>query len=167
MKKLSINKIKKLKGIELLVLDFDGVLTDDKVIQIEDGKEAVICSRSDGMGISLVKNIVEVLVLSSEENSVVKKRCDKLKINSFNGVRDKKLKLIDILKTLKFDLDKTAFIGNDVNDLEVIKIVGFSACVNDSHESLLNRVDWVLTNKGGNGAVREFCDALIAVKDEN
>ena len=167
MKKLSTDKIKKLKRIELLVLDFDGVLTDDRVIQVEDGKEAVICSRSDGMGISLVKNLVEVLVLSSEENSVVKKRCDKLKINSFNGVRNKKLKLLDIAKTLKFDLEKIAFIGNDVNDLEVIKIVGFSACVNDSHESLLNHVDWVLLNKGGKGAVREFCDALIAVKDEN
>jgi len=167
MEKLSDNKIKKLKKIELLVLDFDGVLTDDRVIQIEDGKEAVICSRSDGMGISLVKNMMGVLVLSSEENFVVQKRCDKLKINCFNGVKNKKLKLLEIVKTLKLDLENVAFIGNDVNDLEVIKIVGFSACVNDSHESLLNHVDWVLTNKGGNGAVREFCDALIAIKNGN
>ena len=148
--------------IEMIVFDFDGVMTDNRVITFSDGREAVICSRSDGYGIALLKKEgFKMLVVSSETNSVVSERCKKLGINCQQAVIDKGKFLEQEAFTKGFTLDNIIFVGNDLNDLPAMELVGFSVCVADSHPEILKTADLVLKSKGGDGAVREFADLIL------
>jgi len=150
----------------LLVLDFDGVLTDDRVALDEHGNEAVVCSRSDGMGIALVRaRGVRVVVVSSEVNPVVSMRCRKLEIACFQGVRDKRAKVEAILSDERLCAADLIYVGNDVNDLDCIELAGCGIAVADAHPVILDAADWVLARRGGRGAVRELCDLILARLD--
>lgn len=155
-------------NIDLLVFDFDGVMTDNRVLVFEDGQEAVMCNRSDGLGIDMLKKSgVRVIVVSTEKNRVVAARCNKLGIEYHQGVDDKS----EVVKSeaIKYGgtLEKTIYVGNDVNDLPAIEIVGYSIGVADSHHEILKNVDLILNSKGGNGAVREVADLILkAEKNE-
>ncbi|MFH1326432.1 MAG: HAD hydrolase family protein [Candidatus Falkowbacteria bacterium] len=153
----------KLKKIKLLVLDFDGVLTDNKVIVSEDGKELVVCDRSDSLGIDMLKKIMSVIVISKETNNVVKKRCDKLKIKCYDATDDKISKLANVAKEMGVEMENVCYIGNDINDLACLKKVGFGVAVANSYPTILSAADYVTKNKGGDGAVREVCDILLEV----
>lgn len=146
----------------LVVLDFDGVLTDNRVWVTESGEETVVCNRSDGMGLSMLhKKGINVVVLSSEKNLVVSARCKKLNLPCEQGVDDKSTELLKLVKKHKVKLTDVVYIGNDVNDLECIKMVGCGIAVADAHQTVLNTADIILKNRGGFGAVREFCDILM------
>ena len=160
----------KLKGIKLLAMDFDGVLTDNKVFIDEDGKEMVICDRSDSLGINMLKTEkkdVDIIVISKETSKVVKVRCEKLHIDYMTGVDDKleALKRIIEKKNLKFE--NVAYIGNDVNDIQCIQNSGIGVAVADSVSQVLQVADIVTTKKGGHGAVREFSDMLLHLNSSN
>lgn len=149
-------------NIDLLIFDFDGVMTDNRVLVFDDGQEAVMCNRSDGLGIDMLKKSgVRVIVVSTEKNRVVAARCNKLGIDYHHGVDDKS----EIVKkeALKNGgtLEQTVYVGNDVNDLPAIEIVGYSIGVADSHPKILKKVDLILNSKGGNGAVREVADLIL------
>jgi YrbI family 3-deoxy-D-manno-octulosonate 8-phosphate phosphatase len=145
-----------------LIMDFDGVFTDNKVIVNEDGKEAVLCNRGDGHGISLLrKTKLPMIVLSSEINPVVKSRTTKLHLECVHGLKEKKQVLIDWAHAHEIDLTDAIYIGNDVNDLSSMKIVGCSVAVQDAHPEVLKNADIILTKSGGQGAIRELCDMLI------
>lgn len=149
----------------LVVLDFDGVLTDNRVWVTENGEEAVACNRSDGMGLSMLrKNNIQVVVLSTERNPVVTARCKKLKLPCDQGIDDKRTALKRLAKKHGVSLNNVVYIGNDVNDLECILMVGCGIAVSDAHPSVLAAADFVLNNRGGYGAVREFCDLLLNSK---
>ncbi len=149
--------------IELIVMDFDGVMTDDRVWVDEDGKEAVYCSRSDGMGIRLARDAgFEFAVLSSETNQVVTARCRKLGIPVIQGTLKKSEKLRALCAERAIDLRNVIYIGNDVNDLECFPLVGCALAPCDAHEKILAAADLILTKAGGRGAVREVCDRIIA-----
>lgn len=149
--------------IKLLVLDFDGVMTDDKVYVDENGKETVCCSRQDGLGIeSLKKSGVKIMVISKEKNRVVSARCKKLRIKSIQGAKDKSKILKQLLKDLNLPPRQVCYLGNDITDLECIKLAGVGCAVRDSHPALFKVADYVTINKGGNGAVREICDLILA-----
>jgi YrbI family 3-deoxy-D-manno-octulosonate 8-phosphate phosphatase len=160
----SINK--KAKKIKLLVLDFDGVLTNNKVIVDEHGKESVICDRSDGMGIEILKKRtnVEIIVLSKERNKTVGARCKKLGIKSIQGVDDKANALNFEIKKRGLSYSEVCFVGNDINDLACLKKAGIGIGVADSHTSVLKKADYITTKKGGDGAVREICELLLKAK---
>lgn len=146
----------------LVVLDFDGVLTDNRVWVSESGEESVACNRSDGMGLSMLrKSGVQVAVLSTERNPVVAARCKKLNLPCDQGIDDKRSALLRLTKKYDVNMDDVVYIGNDVNDLECIRIVGCGIAVADAHPSVLKAADVILTNRGGFGAVREFCDILL------
>ena len=146
----------------LVVLDFDGVLTDNRVWVSEAGEESVACNRSDGMGLSMLrKSGIQVVVLSTERNPVVAARCKKLNLPCDQGIDDKRSALLRLTKQYGADMDDVVYIGNDVNDLACINMVGCGIAVADAHPSVLNAADIVLTNRGGYGAVREFCDLLL------
>lgn len=148
--------------IKLLVLDFDGVLTDNLVMTNQLGVESVTCSRSDGYGISRIKSLgVSVIVISKEKNEVVLKRCKKLKIQAYNAIDHKLFFLKRYLKRHGISPNSVAYMGNDLNDLECIRYSKFSAAPCDAELEVLSNVMWVSKNKGGHGAVREFCDYLI------
>lgn len=150
------------ENISLVVLDFDGVITDNRVYVNQHGEESVAAHRGDGMGISLLKKAgVEVIILSTEKNPVVQARADKLGIQAFHGVEDKKARLQSILTEKKIPGSQVVYLGNDLNDLPCFSLVGLTAAVADAHPTLLEQAQIVLQKKGGHGAVRELCDLII------
>lgn len=153
------------ENISLVVLDFDGVITDNRVYVNQHGEESVAAHRGDGMGISLLKKAgVEVIILSTEKNPVVQARADKLGIQAFHGVEDKKARLQSILTEKKIPGSQVVYLGNDLNDLPCFSLVGLTAAVADAHPTLLEQAQIVLQKKGGHGAVRELCDLIIKEK---
>ncbi len=156
-----------LKAIELVVLDFDGVLTDNTLFVDESGHESVRCNRSDGLGIAaLRRGGKEVIVFSTEENPVVAARCAKLKITCHQGLADKAAYLRDYLSTRHISPDNVLFLGNDVNDLGCLALVGMPVVVADAHPAAVAKARLVLTRKGGDGAVRELCDLLLSSRGQ-
>jgi len=147
--------------IRLLVLDFDGVLTDNKVYVRDDGKEMICCSRSDGLGIELLRDKINIVVISRETNKIVEARCKKLKIQSFSSVKDKVSLLRNIVQKQKVKISEVCYLGNDISDIDCVKLAGIGCAVNDSHPDLLKAADYVTKRKGGNGAAREVCDLIL------
>ena len=150
---------KKLKGV---VLDFDGVQTNDYVWIDQDGRESVRVSRSDGHGISLMKKAgVEVLILSTESNNVVAARAQKLGVEAIFGQESKAKALIEWSKEREIKLEDIAYLANETNDLDAMKLVGLPVAVNDAHPTVIKLASLVLSSKGGEKAVRELADILI------
>jgi N-acylneuraminate cytidylyltransferase len=148
--------------IQLVVFDFDGVFTDNRVYLLEDGREAVACSRGDGMGLSLARAAgLPMIVLSTEQNPVVMARCRKLQLECRHGLADKRAALEALAREKNVDLKHVVYVGNDVNDLGCMEAAGFAVAVADAHPTALEKADFVLTRPGGDGAVRELCDLLL------
>lgn len=149
-------------NIELVVFDFDGVFTDNRVILNENGLESVVCSRGDGSGISQLKQKgIPIIVLSAEENKVVGARCSKLGIECFQGIDEKLDALREVLSRKGIDTDNVIYVGNDTNDLKCIAAVGCGIAVADAHPQVLSVADIILESNGGHGAIRELCDLII------
>lgn len=148
--------------IKALILDFDGVFTDNRVLVFQDGSEAVVCDRSDGWGIAQLKKTgLPILILSTEANPVVQARADKLKIPFIQGQSEKWRTLQAWLNERNLDPESVVYIGNDVNDLQCMQSVGFSVAVADAHPVILRQADLILDHPGGQGAIRELCDLLL------
>ena len=149
--------------VSLVVFDFDGVMTDDHVWVDQDGGEMVMASRSDGMGISLLKKAsIQAVVLSTEANPVVSARCHKLGIPVLQGISDKASALKGLLADRGIDSSQVVYLGNDINDLPCFPLVGCAVAVADAHPSIKAAADAVLTKNGGYGAVRELCEQLLS-----
>lgn len=150
------------KEVRLLVLDFDGVMTDNRVLVSANGDEMVAVNRSDGLGLAALREGgIHVVVLSAETNPVVEARCRKLQIPCYSGMKEKRLKLLELLADRGVPPGDVIYAGNDVNDLGCMELVGFSVAVQDAHPTVLERADLVLSRPGGRGAVRELCDWLL------
>jgi len=144
-------------AIGAVVLDFDGVFTDNRVIVFQDGQEAVVCSRSDGWGLAHLKQLkIPVVVISSEENPVVGARCRKLCIPYMQGIQGKLNALHAWARDEQIDLSQIIYLGNDINDLECLKHVGCGVVVNDAYLEVQAAAQITLTSKGGCGAIREL-----------
>ena len=147
----------------LVVFDFDGVMTDNRVWIGEHGDEWVACNRSDGLGLERLRQLgVDLFVLSTETNPVVAARCRKLGLPCEQGVRDKAGRLRSLLRERGIAPLDVLYVGNDVNDVDCIRLVGCGVAVADAHRDALGAADVVLTRAGGHGAVRELCDRLAA-----
>nr|WP_272505596.1 acylneuraminate cytidylyltransferase [Salinibacter ruber] len=148
--------------VEALVLDFDGVFTDNKVHVRQDRTEMVVCHRGDGWGLSELQDRgLPIWVLSTEKNSVVQARCDKLGLPCMHGAEDKKALLQNWLSERDIDPAHVVFLGNDVNDQECLRLVGCGAVVADAHPKVKPFANLMLTTNGGNGAVRELTDLIL------
>lgn len=159
------NKRRKLpEKISLVVLDFDGVLTDDRVWVNAKGEEMVAASRADGLGLERLRNetTIEVMVLSRETNLVVKARCEKLKLPVLQAVQDKREAIRRVLAEKKVPAEEVLFMGNDITDLVVFPEVGFAVAPVDAHQDVIRKADLVLSKEGGKGAVRELCDMILS-----
>jgi 3-deoxy-D-manno-octulosonate 8-phosphate phosphatase (KDO 8-P phosphatase) len=157
----------KLKKVRMLALDFDGVFTDNRVFFSEDGKESVICSRADSLGIRMLKEKrkdIYIIVISKEKNRIVSARCEKLGIDSLSGVDNKLEALKKVASSKGINLDLVAYVGNDVNDLECLNSAGIAVAVADAVPQVLEAADIITKGKGGLGAIREFSDMLIDSK---
>jgi len=148
--------------VRLVVFDFDGVMTDNRVWVDAEGHEVVAASRGDGMGLVRLRRAgVELLVLSTETDPVVAARCRKLDIPFLQGLEDKTGALKSEMKKRSLDPSRVIFVGNDVNDLPCFEIAGCSVAPADAEPEVLRQADLVLSRRGGHGAVRELCDLLI------
>ena len=156
---------KDLGAVELLVLDFDGVMTDNKVIVSESGVESVVCYRGDGIGISKLKSIgVQVIIVSTETNGVVKARADKLGIEFRQKITDKGCEINKICSEYKVKPSNVVFLGNDANDIPGLRVVGFPMGVADAHYAIFPYIKFITRKKGGLGSVREVCELIYEVK---
>jgi len=149
------------KDLDLIVYDFDGVMTDNRVIIFQDGTEAVVVNRADGFSIEYIRKLgIPQLILSTETNPVVKARAGKLGLKVIGSCEDKKIALINYCLQNGLDLKKVIYIGNDLNDLEVMKIVGYPIAPADAHQDIRKISRLVTKAKGGEGVVRELIDII-------
>jgi 3-deoxy-D-manno-octulosonate 8-phosphate phosphatase (KDO 8-P phosphatase) len=154
-----------LRRVRLLVFDFDGVMTDNTVLVLEDGREGVLCNRSDGLGIGMLREAgLEMLVMSKERNPVVAARCRKLSLACMQGVDDKSSALLREVESRGLTPDEVAYVGNDVNDVACLRLVGVPIVVADAWEEARRAAKYVTTLPGGRGAVREVCDWFLSAR---
>ena len=162
MSKIDLSKIR------AIAFDFDGVFTDNRVYVMQNGEEAVACDRSDGMGVSMLRDAgVPMVIISTETNPVVSVRGSKLQVEVLQGIDDKLSALRNWTSSKNLDLSEVAFIGNDINDVECLREVGLGVVVADAYQVAVEAADMGLTKNGGHGAVREFADLLLATRADN
>ena len=148
--------------VKLLILDFDGVLTDNRVWVDAEGRELVAAHRGDGWGLTRLKERgIEVAVLSSETDPVVAARCRKLDIPVVQGLTDKANALKKVIKERGINPAHVIYLGNDLNDLPCFPLVACALVVADANPQARAKADLVLKKSGGLGAVRELCDLLL------
>jgi len=152
--------------IGLIVYDFDGVMTDNRVIVLQDGTEGVIANRADGLGVDLIRILgLPQLILSTETNPVVKVRAAKLKLEVIASCNDKQVALRTYCKGNGYELQRVLYVGNDINDLEVMKIVGFPVAPADAHPEVRAIARLVTQAKGGEGVVKELADLMTIMEN--
>lgn len=149
--------------VRAIVTDFDGVHTDDTAIIDADGGERVRVSREDGMGVSLLRRAgLPMLILSTEVNPVVRARADKLRVPVLHGIDDKETALREWARENDLPLADIAYLGNDVNDLPAMRIVGWPVAVANAHPLVLEEARVILRRRGGEGAVRELIERVLS-----
>ncbi|MGO1973443.1 MAG: cytidylyltransferase domain-containing protein [Propionibacteriaceae bacterium] len=152
-------------GVDAVITDFDGVHTPDTAYVDETGRESVRVSRSDGLGVGLLRRAaVPFLILSKERNPVVTARAAKLGVEVLQGVDDKETAVRGWIAEHGLDPARVAYVGNDINDLPALGVVGWPVAVPESHPDVLARARIVLTRRGGEGAVRELCERVLAAR---
>tara|TARA_Y100001968_G_C19304692_1_gene690998 strand:- start:202 stop:744 length:543 start_codon:yes stop_codon:yes gene_type:complete len=158
------------ESVHTIGFDFDGIFTNNKLFLDEHGQESVQCDRGDGLAFDLLRKFIiknnwelDYFILSKETNNVVKKRAEKLRVKCYQGI-DNKLKFVQQrLKNNSKNFNGFVYLGNDLNDLEVILKSSFSVAPSDAHSEILKNVDLVLKQKGGEGFVRRFVEELINI----
>ena len=152
----------KAQDLRLIVYDFDGVMTDNRVLVFSDGREAVFCNRADGLAVAGIKAMgIPQIVLSTEKNEVVAARARKLKLKVIQGVVNKRTALVRYCRQKKIELNRVVYIGNDVNDLETMRIVGFPLCPADANANVKRISRGVIAQKGGEGVIKYFYDRIL------
>ena len=149
----------KKEQIELIAYDFDGVMTNNTAIVFQDGTEAVVVNRADGLGIKMISQLnIPQIILSTEENPIVSIRARKLKLPCLQGIENKQNTLESHCQKNNINLKNVIYIGNDINDLEVMKIVGYPLAPADAYHSIKMIASQILHSKGGEGVVRELAE---------
>jgi 3-deoxy-D-manno-octulosonate 8-phosphate phosphatase (KDO 8-P phosphatase) len=169
LRKKNIHLANKARKIKLVLTDNDGVLTDTGVYYSDRGEMLKRFSIRDGMGVARLKKVsgIETGIITGELSPSVKKRAEKLGIKELHlGVKDKITLLKKILRKKNLQAENIAFIGDDVNDIELIKSVGLSAAPADAMPDIKNIVDYLCEDKGGNGAFREFAELIIVLNQK-
>ncbi len=159
----------KIKKIKFVITDVDGVLTDGGMYYSIKGDIMKKFNAKDGMGVSILKrNGISTAIITKEKNKIVLKWASKMKIiKVYQGVVKKEDVLKKICKSYNLSEKNIAYIGDDVNDLEILKKVGFSVSPRDANHEIRKIVDHICKNSGGNGAFRELCDLIVTRKFGN
>ncbi len=158
------SKLLILDSIDVFIFDFDGVLTDNFVQLNCNGEEFVTCSRADGLAFDVLRKLKKpVYILSTEKNQVVTARAKKLKIPVLQGVNNKVDTLKDMADKEGFNLHNILYVGNDLNDYQVMQLCGYTACPSDSHIRIKEISDVVLKTRGGEGVIRELLEDVLGL----
>ncbi len=162
----NIVPLEKLKHIQLLLLDVDGVLTDGSIIYNDEGDETKIFNARDGFGLKQVLQAgIRVGIVTGRSSKALRHRCDNLGIRYvFDGIGDKAMMIEKITAQTGIGPEHAAFVGDDLPDLAIMKRTGLSIAVADAHEIVRQKADWTTQARGGHGAVREVCEALLKAK---
>ena len=157
-----------LKRVRLVAMDVDGVLTDAGMYYSESGDELKKFNTRDGMGIKLLQAAGCVTAfITREKTAIVERRGQKLAVPEVHqGVDDKLAVLTTLAQKYGFSFDQVAYIGDDVNDLDALRAVGFSAAPADAMPTVLKAVHYICVKKGGEGAVREVADLILAAQKQ-
>lgn len=167
LKQKNLHLKEKLEKIKIVLTDNDGVLTDTGVYFSAKGEEFKRFSIRDGMGIERLRKYagVETIIITGEESGSVRARAEKLKIKEYYlGVKKKAEILPEIMRKNNVTTEEIAFVGDDSNDFELMKLIGFKATPADGMSFIKELADYVCENKGGNGAFREVAELIIAFK---
>ena len=158
-----------LEDIKLLITDSDGVLTDGGMYYTETGDEIKKFNTKDGMGIQLLReNGIKTIILSGENVELVKRRGEKLHIEEmYLGIKEKAPVIEELAKKYNISLKQIAYIGDDINDLEAVKIVGFGCSVCDGIEEMKSAAKYITKARGGQGALREVAELILRAKKSN
>lgn len=153
-----------LSGIKLIITDIDGVWTDGGLYYTASGLTMKKFNVKDGMGVNILRaNGIETAIVSGDASDIGMVRGQRLKIELlYNDAQDKKKVLDEICALRNLKYEEVAFIGDDINDLEVIKSVGLSAAPADAVKEVLDSVDYICRHEGGNGAFRELVEMIVA-----
>jgi len=156
----------KCKQIKLVLIDVDGVLTDGGRYYSSEGEKLKKFHVRDGMGVSmLLRNGIKTAIMTKENSKIVKKWAKEMKVSAiYSGVKKKELKLPHVCKKFGLTKKEIAYIGDDVNDFELMKLIGLSVMPQDGIDSLRQIADYVCKTCGGKGAFREVVDLLLSVK---
>jgi len=159
-------QVKRAAELKAIFFDVDGVLTDGKIIYDESGRELKEFNVRDGLIISYLKKAGIITgAISGRESAAVTKRCAELKIDfCHQGIVDKGIVCEKLMKHYKLKAKQVAFIGDDINDIPVFKLVGFKVCPADAMVYLKEKADLVTIAKGGRGVLREVADLVLAAK---
>ena len=155
--------VDKLKNIKLLLLDVDGVLTDGSITYNDKGQETKQFNVKDGFGIKVLMSVgIQLGIVTGRRSKALTHRCNDLGISLvFDGISDKASVLDEIQQRTGISADNTAFVGDDIPDLALMRRIGVSIAVADAHENVRAYADWVTSAPGGAGAVREVCEAIL------
>lgn len=160
------------KDIRYLVMDVDGTLTDGKIYMGNDGEIFKAFNIKDGQAMAILRRYgIEPVIITGRQSKIVENRCSELKINYlYQGVKDKKEKLLELAKELNVDLENIAYIGDDENDLDCIDLVnengGLSGCPFDAISQARDKASFVCNKNSGDGAVREFVEWIVYGKEK-
>ena len=148
---------------KLLVLDVDGTLTDGKIYISDCGEIMKAFNIKDGYMLSRLRDYgIEPVIITGRTSEIVKRRCEELDIKIlYQGVEDKVSCLKDICAKMHITSNQCAYIGDDLNDLDCMELCGHKAAPADAIKVVKDKVDYICTARGGEGAVREYCDYLI------
>ena len=155
----------KIENIKLVVTDIDGVLTDAGVYYSAEGEELKRFSIRDGMGVERLRKLsnIETIIVTGEISGSVRTRAAKLKITEYYLGVDDKVKVIEEIKRKnQVEAENIAFIGDDVNDITIMEVAGFTGTPADGTDFIKEMADYICTNRSGNGAFREFAELIIA-----
>ena len=154
--------------VKIIIMDVDGTLTDGTLTVLPDGEELKSYHVKDGLGIILARQAgFKTGIISGKTSKALEVRARKLQIEEVHqGILDKKKKLLEILEKHDLTTDEVAYIGDDIGDLEVINISGFSAAVSDAHPLVKKQCHFICNYRGGKGAVREFIEFILGAQDK-
>jgi 3-deoxy-D-manno-octulosonate 8-phosphate phosphatase (KDO 8-P phosphatase) len=159
--------VTELREIRLVVFDFDGVFSDNRVWTNERGEESVACFRGDSLGLRRLDEVgVDYFVITQETNDAVPARARKIRIDCICGVEDKLAVLVEEVQRRGVTLAETVYVGNDANDADCLAAVGLPVVPADAWHEVVPLTSLVLTRAGGHGCVRELCDAVWNAKRE-
>lgn len=154
-----------LADVRLVVFDFDGVFSDNRVWTNDRGEESVACWRGDGLGLRRLEEVgVDHFILSMEVNAAIGLRAQKIRATCIQGIEHKLPVLEAEVSRRGLSLAETAYVGNDANDAECLAAVGLPVVPADAWEEVVPLAKLVLTRAGGRGCVRELCDAIWSAK---
>ena len=157
----------RLKNIKMLILDIDGVLTDGRIYLLPDGNEVKVFNTLDGHGIKMLQRVgVEVAVISGRSSPAAEHRMQQLGVQHYySGVTNKIAAFKELLKKTHITAEECAYVGDDLPDLPIMNEVGFCAAPPNACEAVLHSAHFITRKGGGEGAVREICDFIIAAQN--